>query len=319
MLSRRLIRIKVFQALYSYFISDNDELPAAEKQLLRDIQRIYELYIHILSFLVEFHEFYVSKIEEGKHKYLPSFDDLHPNTRFCDNQVALQLANNNDLKRQINRFKINWINEAEMLRLIYLEVKESIVHKKYLNNPEHSYENDRKFLIAVLRDFIYPSVLLQSYFEEKNIQWADDYDAAMSMAITTLSDMKSGDDETKPLPGLYSSEEEEHDHRQFAVELFRKTIIHGSAFAKMIAETAENWDFDRIAQVDVILLKMALAELMYLPSIPVKVTLNEYIEISKYYSTPKSKQFINGILDKLIMQLKESNQLIKIGRGLIDR
>ncbi|MDP2423637.1 MAG: transcription antitermination factor NusB [Bacteroidales bacterium] len=318
MLSRRLIRIKVLQALYSFFISADNDLPAAEKLLIRNIDRVYELYIHILSFLVELHEFYQQRTEEAKEKFLPTDEERNPNARFVDNRVAKQLFENKDLRKKCQQFKVIWADETEMFRTIYHDLKASKEYSDYLNAPSCTYDDDRNFLIRIVRNFVYPSHTLQSYFEERNIHWADDFDTSLMMVLTTLKAFGAGQDEFVPLPTLFDDDDDESEDLSFARNLFSKTIIYSNEFSALISAKAENWEIERIALMDVILLKMAITELLHMSSIPIKVTLNEYIEIAKQYSTPKSKIFVNGILDKLIVQFRENNELQKTGRGLID-
>lgn len=318
MLSRRLIRVKVLQALYAYFQTEDNDLPAAEKQLIRSIDRIYELYIWQLSFLVDLFAYFRQRTDEAKQKFLPTEQDLHPSTRFIDNRLIAQLEDNSDFRKQRERFKINWADEREMFRLFYNEIKEGEDYDKYMQAGKCSYDDDRNILIKLIRSHFFPSDLLQSFFEEKNIHWVDDFDTAMLMVMKTLKMFTSKQDELTPLPDLYEDEESEKEDKDFAKELFRKTIIHRKTYAEIIANKAKNWELERIAMLDIIIMKMAIAELLQFSSIPVKVTLNEYIEISKQYSTPKSKIFINGLLDKLISEFKHEGKIKKTGRGLID-
>lgn len=306
------------QALYAYFQTEDNDLPAAEKQLIRNIDRIYELYIWQLAFLVDLFAYFRQRTDEAKQKFLPTEQDLHPSTRFIDNRLIVQLEENIDFKKQCDRFKTNWADEREMFRLFYNEIREGTDYEKYMQADKCTYDDDRNILIKLIRTHFFPSDLLQSFFEEKNIHWVDDFDTAMLMVMKTLKMFNSKQDEHTPLPELYEDEESEKEDKDFARDLFRKTIIHSSTYAEIIAQKAKNWELERIALLDIIIMKMAIAELLQLPSIPVKVTLNEYIEISKQYSTPKSKVFINGLLDKLIHEFKEEGKIRKTGRGLID-
>jgi len=306
------------QALYAFFQSEDNELPAAEKQLIRSIDRIYELYIWQLAFLVNLFEYFRQRTDEAKQKFLPTEQDLHPSTRFIDNRLIAQLVENVDFKNQCKRFKTNWADEREMFRLFYNEIREGSDYINYMQADKCTYDDDRKILIKLIRSHFFPSDLLQGYFEEKSIHWVDDFDTAMLMVMKTLNSFTGKQDENFLLPHLYENEESEQDDLNFARDLFRKTIIHSNAYAEIIAQKAKNWDLERIALLDIIMMKMAISELLQFPSIPVKVTLNEYIEISKQYSTPKSKVFINGLLDKLSHDFKEEGKIRKTGRGLID-
>jgi len=306
------------QALYAFFQTHDTDLPAAEKNLIRSIDRIQELYIWQLSFVVELFTYFRHRSDEAKQKYLPTEEDLHPSTRFLDNKLIAQLEVNEDFNTQCKRFRINWADEREMFRLFYNDIRSGEAYQAYMQASKILYEDDRSILIKLIRNHFFPSELLQSFFEERNIHWADDFDTAMLMVMKTFKIFTSKQDQSTPLPTLYESEETEKDDREFAKELFRKTIIYSREYGEIVSAKAQNWDLDRIAMLDIILMKMAIVELLQFPSIPVKVTLNEYIEISKQYSTPKSKQFINGLLDKLTIEFKKENKIKKLGRGLID-
>lgn len=306
------------QALYAFFQTEDNDLPAAEKQLIRNIDRIYELYIWQLAFLVDLFSYFRQRADEAKQKFLPTEEDLHPSTRFIDNKLIAQLEESRDFHKQIERFKVNWVDEKELFRVMYNDIRAGEEYKKYMTAEKSSYEDDRSILIKLIRAQFFPSELLQGFFEERNIHWVDDFDTAMLMVMKTLKSLNIKQDATAPLPGLYEDDEAETEDKEFARNLLRITIFYSSEYAEIISARAKNWELERIAMLDIILMKMAIAELVQFPSIPVKVTLNEYIEISKQYSTPKSKVFINGLLDKLIVEFKQENKIKKTGRGLID-
>lgn len=318
MLSRRLIRVKAMQALYSFFVSDDNDLPAAEKQLIRNVDRIYELFIWQLAFMVELFDYFRFRTDEAKQKYLPSDEDLHPSTRFIDNKIIAQLSENRDFKKQCERFKVNWTDEREMFRMLYNDIRSGDNYKKYMQADKNTYEDDRNILIKLIRSNLFPSEMLQGFYEEKNIHWADDFDTAMLMTMKTLKSFTARQDEYFPLPALYEDDEVEKEDKEFAKNLFRRCVFSSTDYAVVIKAKAKNWELERIALLDIILLKMAITELLQFQSIPVKVTLNEYIEISKQYSSPKSKIFINGLLDKLIVEFRHEDKIKKTGRGLLD-
>lgn len=321
MLNRRYLRTKVMQALYAYVQSDDNRMDIAEKNLVRSIDKLYELYIYQLSILFELVEYAKSRIEENKQKYLPTDEDLKPNTRFIENKLIQQIANNNRFVLQYNELKINWSEEQDIFRSIYQKLKETKAYIDYMDAETSSYAADKKIILQIFRKFIISDEKLENYFEDKNIYWADDYQTVAMMVLKTLDSFTEDKDNYYELPGLYKEEDRTNanDDRNFIQELFRKTIINNSKFEKLIAENTNNWEIERVAVIDNILLKMALVELTEFPSIPVKVTLNEYIEISKGFSSDKSKVFINGILDKIINDLKNSKEIKKIGRGLIEK
>jgi N utilization substance protein B len=320
MLNRRYLRTKVMQALYAFFQSDDDRMDIAERNLIKSIDKLYELYIYQLSLLVELVDFAKRRLEENKLKHIPSAEDLNPNLRFVENKFIKQLENNKNFQLHVNQLKINWSEDQDMFRSIYIKVIESKAFNDYLNSTETSYAADKKIVISILRKFIISDEALQNYFEDKNIYWADDYLTVSMMVLKTIDSFKETDGELFALPELYKNEDRNNadDDKNFVIDLFRKTIINADKYEKLISEKTTNWEVERIAIVDNILIKMALVELLEFPSIPIKVSLNEYIEISKGYSSDKSKVFINGVLDKLIDDLKADKSIKKIGRGLIE-
>ncbi|MCD4724047.1 MAG: transcription antitermination factor NusB [Bacteroidales bacterium] len=319
MLSRRHLRIKVLQAVYAFFQSDNGDLAKGEKQLLVSIEKIRELYIHQLSFLIEIRDFALKRSEENKKKFFPTDEDLNPNMRFVENKALTQLEDNREFRKFHDKLKVNWSNEPEMVRKAYLTLKESEFYKKYMEHEGSSYVLDQDMLVKIVKKNFSGYELLETYYEDKSIYWAfDAYHIANLLLMKLLKSMKEADDEYTALPELLKSNEDEEEDKVFVINLFRKTILNSEKYEELIDEKAKNWELDRIAMMDRILIKMALAEILAFPSIPVKVTLNEYIEISKYYSSSKSKVFINGILDKLIADLKEKELIKKTGRGLLE-
>lgn len=320
MLSRRLLRIKVLQALYAHFISENDRVDNGERQLFVSIDKLYDLFIYQLSLLAEITDFERQRMEEAKTKFLPTAEELNPNTRFTENRFIAQIVNNRDYKRHVELLKISWTEEVDLIRKLNNQIRESKEYDKYISQEEDSYEADKNFIIKIFVKYICQSELLQSIYEEKSIYWADDFDTVSILIQKTIKDFREGWDEFKPLPGIFESngDGDPNDDKDFVKQLYRKTIIHSAEFEEIISHKAVNWEYERIAQMDIILLKMAIAELTEFPSIPVKVTMNEYIELSKSYSTPKSKVFINGILDNLITEFKESKRIKKTGRGLME-
>lgn len=320
MLSRRHLRIKVMQALYAYFQSNGNDLNLSEKGLVSAINSIYDLYIYLLSAMLEVGDFARNRMEEGKQKFLPSSEEINPNTRFIENQLLIQLDVNKNLRKNINRLKINWSEHQEIFRKIFILFRDSEAYQKYMGASAVSYRDDKEILLYLLGEVMLSNEAFISIFEEKNINWADDIDTSAMMIAKTIKKWDVSFDEFKELPLLMVSPDEEGDDliNDFVLKLFRKTIIKSGESAVLISERAQNWEIERIAILDVILIKMALAEFLEFPSIPVKVTINEYIEISKEYSTPRSKQFINGILDKLVTDLKAEGVLKKTGRGLLE-
>jgi len=320
MLTRRQFRIKVLQAVYAFHQGDGERIDVAERQLLKSIERIHELYIYQLSLLVDLSEFFKTRIEESKNKYLPSAEDLNPNTRFIDNLFMSQLASNAHFIKYRKQFKISWTDETEMIRKFYQSIRESAFYKNYMSSAECGYKDDKDVIQHIFNDVIVESAVLQSLYEEKSIYWIDDLELANFMVNKTIKGYRAGWDNMADLPYVYklNDEDDPDSDKEFVARLFRKTIMNNSELETMVDQKAHNWDVERIAIIDILLLKMALTELIEFPNIPIKVTLNEYIELAKVYSTPRSNVFINGILDKLILELKENGRIVKSGRGLME-
>lgn len=315
MLNRRQLRIKVLQALYAFFQSGEEHFEKSEKELLQAVERIYDLYIYLLLTFNEVRRIAEHRIEENRKKIRPKREDLEPNLKFVDNQLILSIAQNNELRTISQNRKVNWVGDEhqEMFRKMFLQIKDSETYISHMNSSESGFEADKQFALDLFKTDIANSTLLYNFFEEKSIHWLDDIDLACSMVLKTIKVAEEGK-ELSILP-LYKKDDDE---KEFILTLLRKTVSMNSLNEVIIDELTENWELDRIAKMDVILLKMAITELQLFSNIPTKVTLNEYIEIAKFYSTPKSNSFINGILDKAIVRLKKENKIIKTGRGLID-
>jgi transcription antitermination protein NusB len=320
MLSRRHLRIKALQDLYAYFINADNNLAVAGKNLLRNIERIYELTIYQLSFLVEVVKFAEKRLEENKRKFYPTKEDLNPNVKFIENEFIAKLAQNKDYLRRKNAYKINWADQEEMVRRAYIDIRQMEVYQQYMADPLQSYEADKNLIVDLFLCYFSENQSLESYYEDMNVNWVSDIDIANFCVLKIINGINVFHDEFHHLPSLYNIEgkEDQEEDKKFLIRLFHKTILKSKEFEQMIEEKASNWDLNRIALMDIILLKMALAELVEFPSIPIKVTINECIELAKSYSTPKSRLFINGILDKMIAEMKISGKIVKAGRGLIE-
>lgn len=319
MLNRRYLRTKVMQSLYAFYQSEDDRMDVAERNLIKSIDKLYELYIYQLSVLFELVEYCKQRIEENKLKFVPSEDDLNPNTKFVENRLIKQLATNKRFILHYNELKINWSEEQDIFRSLYQKMKETAAYIDYMNSPVSSYAADKKIILQLFRRMIISDKNLEGYFEDKNIYWADDYLTVAMMVLKTLDSFTEDKTEHYELPGLYKEEDRinANDDKNFIKELFRKTIINNSKYTEIIEKHTNNWETERIPVIDKILIKMAIAEFIEFPSIPVKVTMNEYIEISKGFSYDNSKVFINGILDKIIGDLKANKVINKLGRGLV--
>ena len=311
MLNRRYLRIKTMQALYSYFRQEKPDVIFFEKELFKSLDKIYDLYVYILVLLTDIHHTAQLVLEENKNKRLPTQEDLSPNLRFINNPILISLSESADLKKEARNRKISWQSDFDLIRKLFSELRGSDLYKNYMSLPSTSLKEDKQFLISFAIEFLYEHDLLNHLFEEKNIHWADDTYGAFSMVARTFENFK---DSLKLVPLYKDAEDDKH----FISLLFRKTVLDNKEYEKLIEDKTKNWELERIASMDVLLMKMALAEFLHLSNVPIKVSLNEYIDISKDYSTPNSKVFINGILDKIIADLKRDQRIQKTGRGLME-
>ena len=314
LVNRRHLRIKVFHGLYAYFSDENPDIIKHQKSLIKSVHSMYDLYVQLLSVFDKLHQTAINRVEDGKKKRLPSEEDLNPNMKFIENKALNFFTINNELNKYLEKSKLKWTDSEETFKTIFNEIRESEDFQNYMASEESSLEEDKKILVSIFKKHIANNEIIQHQIEEKDIFWADDLDLVSSMVLKTIKMMDKDWDEYTQLPGLFKDEEDE---TEFFKILFRKTIVHSDEFGDTIAKNATNWESDRIAMLDLILMKMALTEAVEFKSIPIKVSMNEYIDLSKYYSTPKSSVFINGILDKAFKELKEEGKIKKVGRGLM--
>lgn len=312
MVNRRHIRIKVMQSVYAVLQSKSDNLVKEEKFLKFSIQKATDLYILQLLLLVEVKNLAIEHLEIRKKKHLATPEDKNPNLKFVNNQVFAAIENSVSIKDYVIKYNLNnWKNDREYVRVILDAIQGSDEYKKYLNTKESTFNEDKSFIISIFKNIVAPNEKLYDYYESINLGWVDDFPLVNTLVVKSVKQLKNG--QTFNLKGLEIKE----DDQEFLIDLFRKTILHQKEYTADIDDKTPNWDTDRIAEIDLILIKMAITEFLYFPSIPTKVTINEYIEIAKDYSTAKSSYFINGVLDKILKDYKKSERLNKIGRGLL--
>lgn len=325
MLTRRHIRIKVMQALYGFMQEENKDQRDYLKSLNSSLEKIHTLYVLELSALGEFHQVAENFIANARKKHLPTQMDINPNLRFISNPVIKAIHYNKEVVAKLERIAVenkrddkplsnfSWSNHDDIFQKAYLDFRESEAYDEYMNKDVVTIDDHKRIVKYIYTTYITQNDTLHQIYEELDLHWADDLDAAQMMVVKTIKTMKADVDEFHPLVKLYKDE----DDSAFGRKLFMATANNHSDYENLIAEKTKNWEADRIALLDSILLKMGLAEMIHFPEIPIKVSLNEYIDLSKEYSTPKSGQFINGVLDKLVNELKEKNQIKKIGKGLL--
>ena len=314
MLNRRHIRIKVMQSIFAMHQNGSDNIEKEEKFLYYSIDNILDLYLLMLSTLIEISKKEVNFLEQSKNKHLATAEDKNANTKFIDNAVLGLLSNNHSLLQAIENRKINnWTMNDDYIILLLKAVKESALYIQYMRNRKSTFEEDQEFIVSIFTEVIAANDKLYDYLEDFKLTWVDDIPMVNTQIVKQLKALKSKDDNNFYVPKLYKDAED----KDFVSDLFRKTILNENDFAKEFIDKTPNWDTERIAEVDTIILKMAICEFLKFPSIPVKVTINEYLEIAKEYSTPKSSIFINGILDNLVKEFQTNNRLNKTGRGLM--
>ena len=321
MLNRRFLRVKALQELYAYLQSHESNLNAAERRLLDDVDNLYELFVYQLSFWVEVKRFAEQRIEENKKKIFPTEEDLNPNMKFVNNRILNVLDNNRHLLKLEQTYKINWANDRDdFIRAYYVKLMEYPEYQEYMNNGKDGFEDDKKFLVAVIDKYMAEDDSLYDYYADRKLAFNSDYQIGIYLLWKFIYEMRSDFNEETRLPSVYTTDgREPNDDKEFVVKLFRATILHSEEYRELVSANVSNWDYDRLALMDKILIFMALTEFCEFHSIPVKVTINEYIEISKFYSTAESRRFINGMLDKLAIVLKENGRLVKTGLGLVDK
>ncbi|MDC0249265.1 transcription antitermination factor NusB [Flavobacteriales bacterium] len=309
MLNRRHIRLKVMQSLYSYFLAKDDNISVAERAMLKHIDEVIELKLVIISLLVELVRYADNFYEDRKTKYLPTQDDLNPNRRFVENELIVLICEDKGLMERASKVSGIWLNnDHDIVRKLFSELYKSELYTKYTSNKTKGVDVDQRFIVSVLNDIILNSTLVHHILEERSIYWIDDLPFIATIIIGQIKSQESMN------PSVVFKDISDKD---FAVGLFRETINNNQEYEKIIIKFARNWDIERIAIMDQLFLKMAFAEILTMPDLPVKVSINEYIEIAKYYSTAKSKLFINGLLDNFVKTYTIEGKIKKKGIGLV--
>lgn len=310
MINRRHIRTKVMQSVYAILTSKSDNLTKEEKFLTSSIDKMFDLYVLMLDVLPRVKAIAKETLEISKKKHFATSEDLNPNTKFIENKAIAVLEESVSFQtyKQENQLD-NWHVEEKFMRTIFENLKNSELYSSYMNSSEQSFKEDARFVVDFFTQFIAPNETLANYFEDMNISWVDDIPFVNTWAVRSLEKLKK--DKPFVLNEIYKDKED----REFVNDLFRKVVLNHTTFEKEIENKTPNWETDRIADLDMIMIKMGICEFLHFSSIPVKATMNEYIEIAKDYSTQKSSFFINGVLDKVWRELDKTGRLNKIGRG----
>jgi N utilization substance protein B len=313
MISRRILRIKIMQMLYAYFQNGDGEINKAEKALLHSIQKSFDLYHYLLLLIVEIADYASARIDIALQKKIPSYEDLNPNTKFIENKIIHMLRANLQLLEYTKKTPLTWSHTPDLIKKLHNKIRMAKFFKDYMENPERSFEEDKKIIIDIYGKELIAFEGLYQVLEEQSIFWNDEVEFIISMITKTIKGFRESDHEKNQLLALYKNEED----KEFVINLFRKSITHQKDYRTIVESFTKNWDVDRIAFMDFLILEMAIAEAIEFPFIPTKVTINEYLEIAKSYSTEKSRIFINGLLDKIFKHLKQTDKIKKAGRGLI--
>lgn len=311
MLSRRLLRIKVAKNLYAHLKSGSTNLMVSEKNLIASIDKAYDLYLQMMSLIVDVARYAENRIEIAKQKKLPTYEDLNPNRRFVDNAVINLLTNAESVSDAIATRKLSWSHYPDTVKEVYNRMIESDYYKSYMSASICTFTDDKKFVEAFYTSLEEDEALANT-LDEISLLWNDDLSFALYMVIRTVSSIKQSHTDIKLLPKFKSEED-----LDFACTLFRKSLVQYEDNQDIVDKYTSNWDVERIAFMDNLIISIAIAELTNFDSIPVKVTLDEWIDIAKYYSSPTSSNFVNGVLDKIVAELTESGRIKKSGRGLL--
>ena len=302
------------QSIYAMHQNGSDNLEGQEKFLFYSIDAIQDLYLIMLSSLIEMAKKEKVFLHLSSQKHLATPEERNPNNKFINNTIFQLLEENNSLSIALENRKItNWNIHDDYINLLLTSLKESNLYEKYMSNTVNTFEEDKQFVVDLFSEIIVPNEKLYEYLEDDKLTWIDDIPVVNTHIVKQLKAIKSAEDDSFRVPKLFK----DADDKDFAKDLFRKTVLNENELAKEFDTKTPNWDMDRIAEIDTIILKMAICELLKFPSIPVKVTLNEYLELAKEYSTPKSSIFINGILDNLVKEFQTNKKMIKAGRGLM--
>ncbi len=315
MLNRRHLRVKVLQTLYAYHQSSDKDIKLHEKNLLTSVDKVYEMYIWMLSLINEIVQYADRDAEDRAHKHLPTADDLAPNLKIKQNRFITSLLQNKEYQASVKKYKISWDFDPELAKSLFTILKNSPEYKDYLQKTDDTLHSDKDIIKFIFKKVVLKSSLAEQVFEDRFIFWPVDKDVLQALIAKTFKNFSSDNPQENNLAEVTGNWVED---REFIVNLFEESIRYNKEYQELINGKTQNWEPERIAMMDTLLMKMAITEFINFASVPVKVTINEYLEIAKEFSTPKSNSFINGILDKLLSDLKAANRVRKTGRGLIE-
>ncbi|MBP1612609.1 MAG: nitrogen utilization protein [Bacteroidetes bacterium] len=307
MINRVLIRLKIIQIVYAYYQNGSKNLDSAEKELFFSLAKAYDLYNYLLMLMIALTNYAQKRIDVARAKLAPTSDELAPNMKFVGNKFIAQLEVNKQLTEFINNQKKTWANDQELVKEIYDKIVASDIYKEYMASEDSSYEADRELWRKLYKSLIFNNDSLDQALEDQSLYWNDDKEIVDTFVLKTIKRFEEKNGSAQPLLPEFKDDEDQ----EFARRLFRRALLNSDYYRHLISDNTKNWDLDRVAFMDVIIMQCALAEILSFPNIPVSVSLNEYLEIAKLYSTPKSGGFINGTLDGIVNQLKKEGKLAK--------
>ncbi len=307
MINRVLIRLKIIQLVYAYYQNGSKNLDSAEKELFFSLSKAYDLYNYLLMLMVALTNYAQKRVDAGKAKLAPTSEDLSPNMKFIENKFVAQLEVNKQLLEFISNQKKTWDNDQEFVKELYDKITASDLYKEYMASSDSSYEADRELWRKLYKSFVFNNDSLDQVLEDQSLYWNDDKEIVDTFVLKTIKKFEESKGASQPLLPEFKDDEDQ----EFARRLFRRTILNGDYYRHLISDNTRNWDLDRVAFMDVVIMQCALAEILSFPNIPISVSLNEYVEIAKLYSTGKSGSFINGTLDGIVNQLKKEGKLTK--------
>ena len=307
MINRVLIRLKIIQIVYAYYQNGSKNLDSAEKELFFSLSKAYDLYNFLLMLMIALTEFAQKRIDSGKAKLAPTSKELDPDMKFVENKFIAQLSVNKQLLKFIENQKRTWVNDQDFVKELYDKILESEIYKEYMASSDNSYEADRELWRKLYKTFVFNNDTLDQLLEDQSLYWNDDKEIVDTFVLKTIKRFEEKLADNQPLLPEFKDDEDQ----EYARRLFRRTILNADYYRHLISDNTKNWDLDRVAFMDVVVMQTALGEVLSFPNIPVNVSLNEYLDIAKLYSTPKSAGFINGTLDGIVNQLKKEGKLNK--------
>lgn len=307
MINRTLIRLKIVQLMYAYYQNGGKNIETAEKELLFSLSKAYDLYNYLLMLMVAISRYALTQVERKEEIVRATHSDERVSRRFVDNRFVLQLESNLQLEEYKQRQKKTWDNNLDYVKKIYEAIIASDAYKEYMEMETVTYADDRELWRKIYKSIIMKDEELDDVLEDQSLYWNDDRAIVDTFVLKTIKRFEEKNAEKQELVPEYKDEED----REFALRLFRRTILNDEYYRSLISKCVKNWEFNRLAYMDIVIMQIAVAEVLSFPMIPASVTINEYVEIAKWYSTPKSGSYVNGIVDAVVKMLRREHKLTK--------